>query len=64
MKPLCWDDIEKNFIQEIRLGADFDILFVTVQINLIVHPFCVIPDRGRQDNAHFVVILPKRNSVL
>ncbi len=60
MKPLCWDDVEKNFIQEIQLGTDFDILFVTVPINLIVHPLCDIPDCGGQDNKYFVVS-PKRN---
>jgi hypothetical protein len=60
LKPLCWDDVEKNFIQEIQLGTDFDILFVTFPIILIVHPLCVIPDCGGQDNKHFVV-LPKRN---
>jgi len=60
LKPLCWDDVEENFIQEIQLGTDFDILFVTFPIILIVHPLCVIPDCGGQDNKHFVV-LPKRN---
>ncbi len=60
LKPLCWDDVEKNFIQEIQLGTDFDVWFVNVPINLIVQPLCIIPDRGGQNNKHFVV-LPKRN---
>jgi hypothetical protein len=25
LKPLFWDEVEKNFIQEIQLGTDFDI---------------------------------------
>ncbi len=60
LKPIYWDEVEKNFIQETQLGTDFDILFVTVAINLIVHPLCVIPDCGGQDKIHFLV-LPKRN---
>jgi hypothetical protein len=62
LKPLCWDDVEENFIQEIQLGTDFDILFVTVPINSIVHLLCVILDHGGQDNKHFVV-LPKEIEV-
>ncbi len=42
------------------MGTDFDILFVTVPTNSIVHPLCVFPDCGGQENKHFVV-LPKRN---
>jgi hypothetical protein len=60
LKPLCWDDVEKPSIEEIQQGTDFDISFVTDPINSIVHPLCVIPDCGGQDNKHFVV-LPKRN---
>ncbi len=29
LKPLSWDEVEKNFIQEIQLGTDFDVSFVT-----------------------------------
>jgi hypothetical protein len=60
LKPLCWDDVEKNFIQEIQLRTDFDISFVTVPLNSIVHLLCVIPACGGQENKHFVA-LPKRN---
>ncbi len=60
LKPLCWDDIEKNFIQEIQLGTDFDILFVTVPINLNVHPLCAIPDCGGQDNKHSLCCFTKK----
>jgi hypothetical protein len=42
------------------LGTDFDVSFVSVPINSIVHPLCVIPDCGGKDSKHFVV-LPKRN---
>jgi hypothetical protein len=33
LKPLCWDDVEKTFIQEIQLGTGYDVAFVTVPIN-------------------------------
>ncbi len=43
-----------------KLGTDFNISFVTVPIEALVHPICVIPDcRGDRD-IHFV-FLPKRN---
>jgi hypothetical protein len=40
LKPLSWDDVEKNFIQEIQSGTNFDVSFVTVPIESIVHPLC------------------------
>ncbi len=38
LKPLSWDEVGKNFIQEIQLGTDFDVYFVTVPLQSIVHP--------------------------
>jgi hypothetical protein len=43
-----------------KLGMDFNILFVTVPIEALVHPLCVIPDSGGDRDIYFVV-LPKRN---
>jgi len=60
LKPLSWDDVEKKFIQEIQLGTNFDVSFVTVPIESIVHPLCVFPDIGCSLQKHFVV-LPRRN---
>ena len=60
LKPLSWDEVEKNFIQEIQLGTDFDVSFVTVPLQSIVHPLCVFPDIGGSLQKHFVV-LPRRN---
>ena len=60
LKPLSWDEVEKNFIQEIQLGTNFDVSFVTVPIESIVHPLCVFPDIGGSLQKHFVV-LPSRN---
>ena len=60
LKPLSWDEVEKNFIQEIQLGTDFDVSFVTVPLQSIVHPLCVFPDIGGSLQKHFVV-LPSRN---
>ena len=33
LKPLDWDDVERNFIQSIQLGTDFDVSYVSVQFN-------------------------------
>jgi hypothetical protein len=43
-----------------KLGTDFNISFVTVPIEALVHPLCVIPDYGGYRDICFV-ILPKRN---
>jgi hypothetical protein len=34
------------FFVKMKLGADFNISFVTVPIEALVHPLCVIPDRN------------------
>ena len=44
----------------ITLGNDIDISFVTVPIDSLVHPLCVIPDIGGEP-AHYFVVLPKSN---
>jgi hypothetical protein len=41
LKPLSWDDVEKNFIQEIQLGTNFDVSFVTVPIESMF--ICYVP---------------------
>ncbi len=43
-----------------KLGKDFNISFVTVLIEALVHPLCVIPDSGGDRDIYFVV-LPKPN---
>jgi hypothetical protein len=43
-----------------KLGMDFSISFVTVPIEALVHPLCVIPDSGGDNNIYFVV-LTKQN---
>jgi hypothetical protein len=43
-----------------KLGMDFNISFVTVPTEALVHPLCVIPDSGGDRDIYFVV-LPKRN---
>jgi hypothetical protein len=60
LKPLSWDEVEKNFIQEIQLGTDFDVSFVTVPIESIVHPLCVFLDIGGSLQK-YVLVLPSRN---
>ncbi len=51
--------MERNFIVKLKLGMDFNISFVTVPIEALVHPLCVIPDSGGDRDIYFVV-LPKR----
>jgi hypothetical protein len=43
-----------------KLGMDFIISFVTVPIEALVHPLCVIPDCSGESKIYFVV-LPKCN---
>ncbi len=49
-----------NFFVTVKLGMDFNISFVTVPIEALVHPLCVTPDYGGDSDIYFVV-LPKRN---
>ncbi len=58
VNPLHWDDIKQSFIDDIELGLNFDVSFVFVPIESIVHLLCVIPDNSDQTNRYFVV-LPK-----
>jgi hypothetical protein len=37
--------------------TDFNISFVLVPIEALVHPLCVIPDCGGDSNIYFVVLL-------
>ncbi len=60
IKPLQWNTVESNCFVPIRLGTDFEISFVTVTIDALVHPLCMLPDCGGDPNTYFVV-LPKRN---
>ncbi len=60
IKPLLWSTVESFFFVKIELGMDFNISFVTVPIEALVHPLCLIPDCGGDSNIYFV-ILPKHN---
>jgi hypothetical protein len=50
----------KIFFVKLKLGTYFNISFVMVLIEALVHPLCVIPDGGGDRDIYFVV-LPKRN---
>jgi hypothetical protein len=58
LNPLSWEDIQQNFVVDIEIGQNFDVSFVFMPIELIVHPLCIIPDDGDNMNKYFVV-LPK-----
>jgi len=59
-KHLCWDDLIKHFIIPITIGCQFDVSFVVVPIESIVHPLCSI-SVDEENNNRFLVVLPKRN---
>ncbi len=50
----------KIFFVNMKLGMDFNISFVTMPIEALVHPLCVIPDCSGDSDIYFVV-LPKNN---
>jgi hypothetical protein len=50
----------KIIFVKLQLGTDFNISFVTVPIESLVYPLCVIPDSGGDRDIYFVV-LPKHN---
>jgi hypothetical protein len=59
--PIHWNTVKTKFIVQIKLGMDFNISFVTVPIDALVHPLCVIPDNSEEGRDTFYVVLPKRN---
>ena len=54
VKPLVWSVVERNFIVKLKLGTDFNILFVTVPIEVCGHPLCAIPDSGGDSNIYLL----------
>ena len=46
LNPLSWEDIQQNFVVDIKIGQNFDVSFVFVPIKLIVHPLCIILTMG------------------
>jgi hypothetical protein len=60
LNPISWEDMQQKFVVDIVIGQNFDVSFVFVPIELIVHPLCIIPDDGDNLNKYFVV-LPKQS---
>jgi hypothetical protein len=60
VNPIQWNTMQQNFIVKIQLGRNFNVSFVTMPIESIVHPLCIFPDDGDQTDKYFVV-LPKEN---
>ncbi len=48
----------KFFFVKMKLGMDFNIIFVTVPIEALVHPLCVIPECCGGDRDIYFVVLP------
>ena len=57
VNPLNWVTVQSKFVVPFRLGTIVNISFVTVPIDALVHPLCVIPDYGGETDT----VLPKRN---
>jgi hypothetical protein len=55
IKPLLWSTVKRFFFNQMKLGTDFNISFVTVPREALVHPLCVIPDCGGDRDIYFVV---------
>jgi hypothetical protein len=60
VQPLLWSVVERIYFVKLKLGTDFNISFVTVTIEALVHPLCVIQDSGG-DRDIYIVDLPKCN---
>jgi len=60
-KPILWSTVQKKVIVPIKLGTDFNISFVSVRIDALVHPLCVFPDNIDGECDTFYVVLPNRN---
>ncbi len=52
--------MESFLLVKLKLETDFNVSFVTVPIDDLVHLLCVIPDCGGNTDTNFGV-LPKRN---
>jgi len=62
LQPILWNTVERNFIVQIKFGMDFNIPFVTVPIDALVHPLCVMIPDNTEDNCNtYYIVLPKRN---
>jgi hypothetical protein len=57
VKPILRSVVERTFFAKMKVGTDFNISFVTVPIEALVHPLCVIPDCGGDSDIYFVLLL-------
>jgi hypothetical protein len=60
VKQLLWSTVERTFFVKMKSGTVFNISFVTIPIEALVHTLCVISDCGDDSNV-YVVVLPKCN---
>ena len=59
IRPVPWEQVEKNFVQEFKLSTDVHDDHVLVPLESIVYPLIVFHDHGGTSNSFFVT-LPKR----
>jgi hypothetical protein len=60
VKPILWMTVKKHVIVPVKLGTNFNILFITVPIDALVHPLCALPDLGGETDAFFYCITQKK----
>ncbi len=56
VKPILWSQVEHFFFVKLQSGTDFNISFVTVPIEALVCPLCVIPDSSGDRDIYFVAL--------
>jgi hypothetical protein len=60
VQPILWEKVETKLLQKFTLGTNMNVSYVTVPVEAIVHPLCVISDIGGDSNEYFV-ILPEKS---
>ena len=63
VKPMKWEDLETNFIDEFTLSEDFDKCHVLLEMTLIIHPLGVFHDHGG-DCRKFFAVLPNQTGLV
>ncbi len=47
VQPILWEKVETKLLQKFTLGTDMNVSYLTVPVEAIVHPLCVIPEHRR-----------------
>ena len=58
IEPLQWSKLEEEFIVKLRLNTKVR-QEELVPMSSLVHPICVVPNFGLENNDEYMMILPK-----